>query len=95
MTTPVNNPFLLATNDPVEASLLDMRAKLMIALRDHLKNQAGNEEALRTKLKISQPRYSNLVNGHIDLFSLDMLIKFCLRLDLPVTLSVGDTSPSH
>ncbi len=39
-------------------------------------------------LQCTQPRVSNLLNNHLDKFSLDKLFDFCLRLELKPQIKI-------
>ena len=71
-----------------EACNLRMRAQLMTALRKFIdKEQLTQAEAAR-RLKVTQPRISDLTRGKISRFSLDTLVTMLddagLRVDLRI-----------
>ncbi len=59
---------------PGEAANMKLRARLMIALRDHIERAKLSQSAAAELLGVTQPRISDLMRGKIDLFSLDMLV---------------------
>ena len=58
-----------------EASNLKIRAELMDQLDDLIKKQNWTQEQAAKAMNVSQPRVSDLVNGRIDKFTIDTLIK--------------------
>ncbi|HKS07108.1 MAG TPA: helix-turn-helix transcriptional regulator [Gemmatimonadaceae bacterium] len=69
-----------------EAAHLLIRADLMIAIRRLLKERKLTQTRAAKLLGITQPRVSDLVRGHIDLFSIDALVDFLERLGVRVTV---------
>lgn len=71
-----------------QLKIMQMRAELMIAIRECLCSLSMSQEAAAQEMDISQPRLSNLLNGHIDKFSVESLIKMALKLGIEVRLEL-------
>ncbi len=78
MTLEYTNIFDVVTENKAEASELQTRSDLMIAIRDIIDTKKWSQEDAAKQMKITQPRVSDLVNGRIDKFSIDKLIN-CLH----------------
>ena len=74
------NIFDAVTEDKEESSELQTRADLMIVIRDIYKDMDCSKSAFAEKLGLTQPRASNLLNGYIDKFSIDLLMTCLFRL---------------
>ena len=66
-----------ATEDAEVASKSVLKIDLTIMIRDIIEQQNWTQAVAADKLGISQPRVSNLVNGKIEKFTLDNLLKEC------------------
>ena len=58
------------------------------AIKGHLVAHGVSQKDAAKRLDISASRVSNLVNGHVNLFSLEGLTGHATRLGLTVTVSV-------
>jgi predicted XRE-type DNA-binding protein len=58
---------------PQEAASLKIRAELIIALQEHIKNTGLTQAQAAKQLGVTQPRVSDLMRGKINLFSLESL----------------------
>ncbi len=75
--------------EPAEATVLQMRAKLMNDLRLYIeKNDLTQVEAAK-RLGIAQSRVSDLVRGKWEKFSLEMLITLEARLGRKVRVELA------
>ena len=72
--------------DEAEAKVLEMRAELMAALREHIKERGWTQSRAAKELGITQPRVSALVKGVWRDFSVDMLLVLAARAGLRPTL---------
>jgi predicted XRE-type DNA-binding protein len=89
-TTPVNRSVFLDLGfDDAEAQVLQMRADLMAALREHIKEQGWTQSRAAKELMITQPRVSALVKGAWRDFSADMLLVLAARVGLRPTLKLA------
>ncbi len=70
------------------AANMKVRAEIMIALQERVKNKTGTQGEKAEQLSITQPRLNDLLRGRIDKFSLDALVNLAslagLRVDLRV-----------
>ena len=60
--------------DEAEARVLEMRAELMAALREHIEKRGWTQSEAAKQLGTTQPRVSALMNGAWRDFSADMLL---------------------
>jgi predicted XRE-type DNA-binding protein len=78
MTTNTNQTFTSVwdaiSGTPQEAANMKAKSLLLMALQKSLGKFDGTQKDAAVLLSISQPRLSDLKRGHIDLFSLDMLL---------------------
>ena len=77
---PYNNIFDAVTGSEEEASELQTRADLMLVIRDIYKESGCGKGDFGEKIGLTQPRTSNLLNGQIDKFSIDLLMTCLFRL---------------
>jgi predicted XRE-type DNA-binding protein len=89
-TTPANRSVFRDLGfDEAEARVLEMRADLMAALREHIKEQGWTQSQAAKRLGITQPRVSALVKGAWRDFSADMLLVLAARAGLRPTLKLA------
>lgn len=72
--------------DESEARVLAMRADLMVRLEQTIKVRKLKQAAVGDLLGVSQGRVSDLVRHKVSKFSLDMLVGFAAKLDMPARL---------
>lgn len=93
MTEPVivssGNVFADLGFDPGEAAILQMRARLMADLRQHIRADQMTPPEAAARLGISQARVTDLVQGKWEKFSLEMLITLASRVGRQVTLELA------
>ncbi len=75
-----DNIFDAITDNPEEASELQTRADLMSVIRDIVQENSWKQAEAAEKMGLTQPRVSNLLNGKIDKFSIDLLMTCLFRL---------------
>ncbi|MGH9871972.1 MAG: helix-turn-helix domain-containing protein [Pyrinomonadaceae bacterium] len=75
--------------DPAEAAILQMRAKLMSDLREHIQSSGMTQAKAAAKLKIARSRMAELMCGKWENFSLEMLITLAARAGCKVTLELA------
>ena len=75
-----SNIFDAVTDDQEEANELQTRADLMVVIRDIYQDTGCSKNEFAEKLGLTQPRASNLLNGQIDKFSIDLLMTCLYRL---------------
>lgn len=76
--------------DQETATNLKIRAALMRAIEFELQSRKLNQEQAAKLLDISQPRISDLIRGKLQLFTIDMLINFMVKLGKPVSIVIDD-----
>ena len=86
MSKPYKNVFEAIEDDPVVAENMRLRAKLMVKLRDYIKQQGMTQEQAAHRMGVSQPRVSDLVRGKIDRFTIDMLVNMLSHAGIHVEL---------
>lgn len=74
------NIFDAVTDSNDESNELQTRADLMIAIRDIVIDKGWKQAEAAEKLGLTQPRVSDLLNGKIDRFSIDLLMTCLYRL---------------
>lgn len=95
------NPFELFITDPVELSLMTFKSDLMILITSIIRKNNWTQNDAAKALGVTQPRISDLMNGKIAKFSIDMLLEMLLKsgyqldksfdkdkLDNPISLSI-------
>ncbi len=75
-----DNIFEAVTYKKEEAQDLQVCADLMIAIRDAVNDKGWNQKEVAKKLSLIQSRVSDLLNGKIDKFSIDLLMSYLSRL---------------
>jgi len=75
--------------DPAEAAILEMRAKLISDLREHLRSTGMTQTAAARRLKIDRSRVADLMRGEWEEFSLEMLITLAARAGCKVILELA------
>src|ERR1700759_4210884 len=75
--------------DEAEARVLEMRADLMAALREHIEKKGWTQSEGAKKLGITQPRVSGLIKGAWRDFSADMLLVLAGRVGLRPKLKLA------
>jgi predicted XRE-type DNA-binding protein len=75
--------------DEAEALVLEMRADLMAALREHIEKRGWTQSEAAKNLGVTQPRISALMKGAWRDFSADMLLVLATRMGLRPTLKLA------
>lgn len=75
-----DNIFDAVTDNKEESNELQTRADLMSAIRDIYQDSGCSKTEFAEKIGLTQPRASNLLNGQIDKFSIDLLMTCLFRL---------------
>jgi predicted XRE-type DNA-binding protein len=75
--------------DEAEARVLEMRAELMAALREHIERKGWTQSEAAKKLGTTQPRVSALMKGAWRDFSADMLLVLAGRVGLRPSLRLA------
>jgi predicted XRE-type DNA-binding protein len=77
-----SNAFDAVTDNIEEAKELQVRADLMIALRDIVEDKGWKQAEAAEVFKLSQPQVSDLLQGKIDKFSIELLMTCLHRYSL-------------
>jgi predicted XRE-type DNA-binding protein len=77
---------------PAESRNLFIRAQMMTALRDFIEKEGLTQAAAAKRLKVSQPRISDLARGKISRFSLDTLVNMLTDAGLEVDFRIKQPS---
>lgn len=74
--------------DEAESINLLARSELMMAIEKTIKDRKLTQTKAATILGVGQPRLSDLYNGKIERFTIDMLMKWLAKLGKQVTIKV-------
>ena len=69
-----------AIAEPEVASKAVLKADLAIMIRDIIEDKGWTQKEVAERLAVTQPRVSDIVNGKIDKFTLDMLFSMLDKL---------------
>lgn len=83
--------FELVTQDPIELNLMILKSKLVSVIVDMIRSKQWTQKLAAEKLRISQPRVSNLFKGKLDKFSIDFLLELLLQLGYKLDLNYRPT----
>jgi predicted XRE-type DNA-binding protein len=86
------NVFLDVGFTPAEARNLRMRSDMMTALHKFIEREGLTQAAAARRLKVTQPRISDLTRGKISRFSLDTLVNMLVDAGLQVELRIRELS---
>jgi len=75
-----NNAFELLTDDENEIENYMLRSNMMNAIVDLIESKDWTQKEAAEHLDVTQPRISNLKNGKISKFSVDMLMGMLSKL---------------
>lgn len=82
------SPFHVTETSEV-ASKSVLKADLTILIRDIIEQQDWTQKEAAKRLGVSQPRISDVVNGKIDKFTLDMLFSMLDKLGFKAKFTFG------
>ena len=74
---------------PAEARNLRIRSELMTALRKFIEREGLTQAGAAKRLRVSQPRISDLTRGKISRFSLDTLVNMLTDAGMDVAVKVS------
>jgi predicted XRE-type DNA-binding protein len=77
---------------PAEACNLRMRSQMMTAVRKFIEKERLTQAEAARRLKVSQPRISDLTRGKISRFSLDTLVNMLADAGLEVEFQIRQPS---
>ncbi len=73
---------------PAESHNLRLRCRMMTALRKFIENEGLTQADAARRLKVTQPRISDLTRGKISRFSLDALVNMLADAGLEVDFRI-------
>jgi len=73
---------------PAESRHLRLRSQMMTALRKYIEKEGLTQADAAKRLKVSQPRISDLTHGKISKFSLDTLVNMLTDAGLEVDFRI-------
>jgi predicted XRE-type DNA-binding protein len=73
---------------PAEAQNLRLRSELMTALRIFIAREGLTQAGAAKRLKVSQPRISDLTRGKISRFSLDTLVNMVTDAGMNIAVKI-------
>lgn len=74
------NLFENFTSDRVEFNMKHLKTQLFMVLLQMIRQNGWSQAAAAKELQVSTPRMSNLCNGYLEKFSIDMLITMLVRI---------------
>lgn len=93
MYTRASNVWESNAKSPAEAKALELKAQLMIILRELIHRNGWNQTQAAKVLGISQPRVSYLQQGQISKFSMDKLYEFLSLCGYDFSADIQDGIP--
>jgi predicted XRE-type DNA-binding protein len=76
-------------DDPARRENLKVRSALMSALCDFIDAEGLTQKEAARRMRVTQPRISDLKRGKIDLFSIDGLVAMLGAAGLHVEVQIG------
>lgn len=83
----VSNPFELFAKDAVELNMLSLKSKLLIIIAEMIRGEGWSQAVAASKLGVSQPRISNLMNGQVTKFAIDTLLEMLCRIGYVIDIN--------
>ena len=68
------------------ADELLVKADIALCIQDRIDELGLTQAEAARRLRITQPRVSNLLRGRLERFSVDMLLRLIMRLDVDVEI---------
>ena len=73
--------------DPLdEAESMKLRSRLMLAVQDRIHASGASQSGSAARLGLTLPRFLELMDGRIDLFSVEALVDLGVRLGMKIEL---------
>lgn len=88
MTTRFENVWDAIEKTPALAANMKLRAGLMMALTEYIREQRLSQSQAAKKFGVTQPRISDLTRGRIDVFAIDTLVNMLVLAGMQVELHV-------
>jgi predicted XRE-type DNA-binding protein len=67
--------------------MVSLKSKLIIILTELIREKGWSQRLAAEKLGVTQPRISNLMNGQISKFAIDMLLEMLCRIGFVMDIS--------
>jgi predicted XRE-type DNA-binding protein len=80
---------------PEEAANLTARSQLMVAIEQRIREEGWTQAEAAVRLRVTQPRVSDLLNGKISKFSLDALVNMLPPVGLTFDVRPVDGPPKR
>lgn len=94
MYTEVKNVWESSAKSSQEAKSLQLRAQIMIVIRQLIRKNGWNQSEAAKQLGISQPRVSFIINGQVSKFTTDKLLGLLGTIGYDLDFSLKDGVPS-
>lgn len=75
-----NESFEPFVNDSIELNMKSIKSKLIIIITALIIENGWSQRVAAEKLNVTQPRISNLMNGQVSKFAIDMLLEILCKL---------------
>ncbi|MFT6916636.1 MAG: putative XRE-type DNA-binding protein [Motiliproteus sp.] len=75
--------------DPAQAKTLKMKSELMIEVAKYIKNNGLSQVEAGRRMHVSRTRINNVVNGKVENFTIDALVKMLSFVGKVVELRVA------
>lgn len=89
------NPIELLAQNPIDLSLVSVKSKLMIIVTKLIRENGWTQAQAAKEIGVSQPRISNLMNGQISKFSIEMLLEMLGKLGYLLDVSFDPKNDAH
>lgn len=78
--------------DPVQLNMISLKVKLMLIITAFIEEKGWSQARAAETFCVSQPRISNLMNGKISKFSIDMLLEILSKLGYFMDITFNPSS---
>ena len=92
MTETFKNVWDALEDDPAARESMKIKSRLMMDIEGYIKKQGLTQKQAAKKMGVTQPRISDLVNGKINRFTIDMLVNMLARLGVHVEMTLQDAA---
>lgn len=88
-TTAFKNVWDAIESDPGERVNLQIRANLMTAIQDAIRDKGWAQAEVAERLNVTQPRVSDLMRGKISNFTIDTLTNMASAVGLRINVEIA------
>lgn len=74
---------------PAQAENMKLRSSLMMVLKEYIAQSGMTQKEAAHFFGVTQPRISDLMRGHIDLFALDSLVNMVAAAGLHIEMHIA------